>query len=69
MDYTLCNLIIYNKSILESDVDDLIFFNVHLFSAKSPTHGWEDTGSFNLDGAMEATKGIVAPYTQVFYFQ
>ena len=50
-----CNLIIYNKFILELDVDDLIFLNVQLFSAKSPTPGWEDVRSFNLDEAMEAT--------------
>ena len=34
----LCNLIISNKFNLELDVDDLICFNVHLFSAESPSH-------------------------------
>ena len=61
----LFNVIISNKFNLESDVDDLIFFNVHLFSAKSPTHRWEDVGSFNLDGAMVDAEDIVTPYTQV----
>ena len=65
----LCNIIISNKFNLESDVDDLICFNVQLFSAKSPTLGWEDVGSFNLDGAMVAIDDIAAPYTQVFFFQ
>ena len=45
-----------------------IFFNVQLFSAKSPTHGWEDTGSFNLNGAMAAAEEITTPYTQVVLF-
>ena len=60
------NLIISNKFNLELDVDDLIFFNVHLFGAESPTHGWEDAGSFNLDGAMEAAEDIMTPYTGSF---
>ena len=64
----LCNLIVYNKFILELDVDDLIFFNVQLFNAESPTHGWEDTSSFNLDGAMESAEDIATPYTQVVFF-
>ena len=59
----LCNLIIYNKFNLESDVDDLIFFNVQLLSAECPTPGWEDVGSFNLDGAMVAVEDIMVPYT------
>ena len=57
------NVIISNKFNLESDVDDLIFFNVHLFSVKPPTHGWEDSGSFNLDGAMADVEYIGVPYT------
>ena len=65
----LFNVIISNKFNLELDVDDLIFFNVQLFSAESPTHGWEDAGSFNLDGAMEAAEDIAAPYTQVVLFR
>ena len=65
----LFNVIIFNKFNLESDVGDLILFNVHLFSAESPTHEWEDVGSFNLYGAMEAAEDIVAPYTQVVFFQ
>ena len=64
----LFNVIISNKFNLESDVDDLIFFNVQLFSAESPTHEWEDVGSFNLDGAMAAIEDIMARYTQVFFF-
>ena len=59
----LFNVIISNKFNLESNVDDLIFFNVHLFSDESPTHGWEDAGSFNLDGAMAAVEDIATPYT------
>ena len=62
----LCNLIIYKKFNLESDVDDLICFNVNLFIAESPTPGWEDVGSFNIDGSMEAAEDIA---TQVFLFQ
>ena len=58
----LFNVIISNKFNLELDVDDF-FFNVQLFSTESPTHGWEDASSFNLDGAMEAAEDIVAPYT------
>ena len=50
---------ISNKFNLESDVDDLIF----------STHGWEDIGSFNLDGAMAAVEDITTPYSQVFFFQ
>ena len=65
----LFNVIISNKFNLESDVDDLIFFNVQLFSAESPTHGWEDVGSFNLDGAMVAAEDIATAYTQVVFFQ
>ena len=65
----LCNLIISNKFNLESYVDDLICFNVQLFSAESPTPGWEDVGSFDLDGAMAAAEDITEPYTQVFFFQ
>ena len=65
----LFNVIIFNKFNLESNVDDLIFFNVQLFSSMSPTHRWEDAGSFNLDGAMEAAEDITAPYTHVFFFQ
>ena len=65
----LCNLIIYNKFILESDVDDLIVFNVQLFSFESPTPGWEDVGSFNLDGAMATAEDIATSYTQVVIFQ
>ena len=65
----LFNVIISNKFNLESDVDDLISFNVQLFSIESPTHGWEDAGSFNLDGAMAAAKDIAEPYTQVVFFQ
>ena len=65
----LCNLIISNKFNLESNVDDLISFNVQLFSAKYPTQGWEDAGSFNLDGAMEVAEDITTPYTQVVFFQ
>ena len=45
-------VIISNKFNFESDVDDLIFFNVHLFSVESPRPWWEDTGSFNLNGSM-----------------
>ena len=59
----------FYKFNLESDVDDLICFNVYIFSAKSPTPGWEDVGSFNLDGAMAAVEDIAAPYTHVFFFQ
>ena len=59
----LFNVIISNKFNLELDVDDLIFFNVQLFSVESPTHGWEDAGSFNLDGSMAAAEDIAAPYT------
>ena len=59
----LFNVIISNKFNLESDVDDLIFFNVHLFSAESPTHEWEDTGSFNLDGAMATAEDTATTYT------
>ena len=69
IDYTLCNIIISNKFKLESDVDDLICFNVQLFSAKSLTPRWEDVGSFNLDRAMAAAEDIAAPYTQVVFFQ
>ena len=65
----LFNVIISNKFNLESDVDDLIFFNVQLFNAESPTHGWEDVGSLNLYGAMAAAKEIATPYTQVAFFQ
>ena len=65
----LCNLIISNKFKLESNVDDLICFNVQLSSAKSPTLQWEDVCSFNLDGSMAAVEDIVTPYTQVFFFQ
>ena len=65
----LFNVIISNKFNLESNVDDLIFFNVQLFSAESPTHGWEDAGCFNLDGAMAAAEDIATAYTQVFFFQ
>ena len=65
----LFNVIISNKFNLESDVDALMFFNVQIFSAESPTHRWEDVGSFNLDGAMEAAEDIVAPYTHVVFFQ
>ena len=64
----LCNLIISNKFNLESDVDDLICFNVQLFSAESPTPEWEYVGSFNLDGSMATAEDIAAPYTQVFFF-
>ena len=59
----LFNVIIYNKFNLESDVDDLIFFNVQLFNVEYRTHGWEDVGSFNLDGAMAAAEDITTPYT------
>ena len=59
----LFNVIISNKFNLELDVDDLIFFNVQLFSAESPTHEWEDTGFFNLDGVMVAAEDITEPYT------
>ena len=59
----LCNLIISNKFNLESDVDDLICFNVYLFSVESPAPRWEDVGSFNLDGSMAAAEEITAPYT------
>ena len=62
----LCNLIISNKFNLESDVDDLICFNVQLFSIESPTPKWEDVGSFNLDGAMAAAKDIMTPYIGSF---
>ena len=65
----LFNVIISNKFNLESDVDDLIFFNVQLFSSESPKHEWEDAGSFNLDGAMAVVEDIAAPYTQVVFFQ
>ena len=65
----LFNVIISNKFNLESDVDDLIFFNVQLFSTESPTHEWEDAGSFNLDGAMAAVADIATPYTQLVFFQ
>ena len=64
----LFNVIISNKFNLESDVDDLIFFNVQLFSAESPTHGWEKAGSFNLDGAMAIVEDIATPYRQVVFF-
>ena len=64
----LFNVIISNKFNLELDVDDLIFFNVQLFSVESPTHGWEDIGA-NQDGYMAAAEDIVAPYTQVVFFQ
>ena len=59
------NLIISNKFKFELYVDDLIVLIVQLFNAESPTPGWEDIGSFNLDGAMVAAKDIVTPYTQV----
>ena len=59
----LFNVIISNKFNLESDVDDLIFFNVQLFNAESPTRGWEDAGSFNLDGAIATAEDIATPYT------
>ena len=62
-------LIISNQFNLESEVDDLIFLNVQLFSVEYPTHRWEDTGSFNLDGAMEVAEDIAAPYTKVVFFQ
>ena len=65
----LFNVIISNKFNLESDVDDLIFFNVQLFSVESPTHGWEDASSFNLDGSMATVEDITEPYTQVVFFQ
>ena len=64
----LFNVIISNKFNLESDVDDLNCFNVQLFSVESPTLGWEDVGSFNLNGAMAAVEDIATPYTQVFFF-
>ena len=59
----LCNLIISNKFNLELDADELICFNVQLFSAKPPIPGWEDIGSFILEGAMDAVEDIVTPYT------
>ena len=59
----LFNVIISNKFNLESDVDDLIFFNVQLFSVESPTKRWEDTGFFILDGSMAAAEDIATPYT------
>ena len=59
----LFNVIISNKFNLESDVYYLIFFSVQLFSVDFPTHMWEDTGSFNLDGAMASAEDIAAPYT------
>ena len=65
----LFNVTISNKFNLELDVDDLICFNVQLFSVESPTPGWEDVGSFNLDGAMETAEDIATPYTQVVFFQ
>ena len=64
----LFNIIIYNKFNLESNVDDLIFFNLQLFNAESPTPRWEDVGSFNLDGAMAVAKDITTAYTQVVFF-
>ena len=65
----LFNVIISNKFNLESDFDDLICFNVHLFNAKSPTPKWEYIGSFNLDGSMAVVEDIATPYTPVFFFQ
>ena len=65
----LFNDIISNKFNLESDLDDLIFFNVQLFIVESPTPRWEDVGSLNLDGAMATAEDIATPYTQVFFFQ
>ena len=65
----LFNVIVSNKFNLELDVDDLIFFKVHLFSVKSPTHKWEDAGFFNLDGSMLAIEDIVTAYIEVVLFQ
>ena len=59
----LCNHIIYNKFNLESHVDDLICFNVQLFSVESSAPRWEDFGSFNLDGALAVAEDITTPYT------
>ena len=64
----LFNGIISNKFNLESDVDDLIYFNVQIFNADSPAPKWEDVGSLNLDGAMAAVEDIAAPYTQLVFF-
>ena len=47
----------------------MICFNVQLFSAESPTLGWENVGLFNVDVVMAATEDITTPYREVFFFQ
>ena len=59
----LFSVINSNKFNLESNVDDLIFFNVQIFSVESPTNEWEDTSSFNLDGAMVVAEDVTTSYT------